>query len=465
MKTNFHRVFSLVLLFVLLMSLALPGLAAEDGDDIIYIHTAQDLQAMRDNPSGHYVLAEDLDMTGIPWEPVDFSGVFDGADHGILNLELSQPGDSWAEVLDGNRKAYQSRFAGLFGKLENAEVRNLWLMNVRSVLSCDDPIFIGGVAGYSYESKITNCTITGVLELRAHNQIFGVGGVVGYGSGEVSSCDIQVTLICVDTDRETKDEQFLGGIYSNGFMDVLHNHVQIHGCVSEHGYAHNGGIVGLYMQKPLGQGKIGQMSYNTVDGEIVFFENNRDRRAYCDAYAGEKLADRYIQLDNRRNFERIELKQYDQEIRPCMCETPDIREWYVASSCKKHRYGHSCAECFSCGYDDLDNYTFITHTVSNWELVEPATEQAEGRSEGICDECGATQTRVEPMLVPAEPETQPPVVQTQPVEAPVTAEQKADVQAIQGKIGTLLLVLGITLVILIAVVSYLIVDLIKSRRK
>lgn len=464
MKTYFHRVFSLLLLFVLLSTMVLPGLASEGADDVIYIHTPQELQAMKDNPSGHYVLAEDLDMTGIPWEPVDFSGVFDGDGHALLNLELTQVGDSWAEVLDGNRKAYQSRFAGLFGKLENAEVKNLKLYNVRSVLSCDDPIFIGGVAGYSYESKITDCTVTGVLELRAHNQIFGVGGVVGYGSGEVSSCDIQVTLICVDTDRETKDEQFLGGVYSNGFMDVMHNKIEIHGCVSEHGYAHNGGIVGLYMQKPLGMGKVGQMSYNTVDGEITFFENNRDRRAYCDAYAGEKLADRYIQLDNRRNFERIELRQYDREIRPCMCENPDIHEWTPGSNCAKKKYGHHTKECYICGYKEFDNYTLMTHNVSEWTVVEPATEQAEGRSEGICNDCGAAQTRIEPMLVPAEPETQP-QVQTQPTQVPDTAGKEAEVQVIRDKIGTLLLVLGITMVVLIAVVAYLIVDLIKSRRK
>lgn len=458
------RLAAVLLAAVIAAGMVLPGFAAEVETEFIPIHSVEDLKAIAENPSGSYVLETDLDMEGVDWEPIDFTGVFDGGGHALLNLELSKPGASWAEVLDGNRKAYQACFAGLFGKLENAEVKNLKMVNVRSVLTADDPIFIGGIAGYSIDSQITGCTVIGVLELRAHNQIFGVGGVVGYGSGAVKNCKVDVTLICVDTDTATKDEQFLGGVYSTGFMDVEHCKVKILGFVSEHGYAHNGGIVGMYMQNPLGTGKVGSISYNNVQGKIKFFEDNRDRRAYCDAYYGEILASRYTIYDNRREFVREEIKKYDQEIRPCMCETPDIREWNVGSDCAKKSYGHHTAECYNCGYDFNDNYTLLTHNVTNWEVIEPASLSSEGSSQGVCDNCGELQTRVDPVLEPEVTETQP-MVLTYPAEAPDTAEKEAEMQAMRSKIGKLVLILGIAVVILLAVITWLAVDILKSSKK
>ena len=58
------------------------------------------------------------------------------------------------------------------------------------------------------------CTVTGCLELRAHDRMFGVAGVVGYGSGTVEGCTVDVTLICTDTDPNTKDEQFMAAVFS-----------------------------------------------------------------------------------------------------------------------------------------------------------------------------------------------------------------------------------------------------------
>lgn len=463
------RAVALIIALILLAGLIMPAMAAEetaqttaaDTENFIAIHTVEELQAMGNNPTGSYILAEDLDMTGVEWKPVDFEGIFDGNGHAILNLNLTQLGDTTGEVLDGNRKAYEASFTGLFGTLKIAQVRNLRLINVRSVFETDVPCFMGGIAGYSMESQIENCGVSGVLELRAYNQIFGLGGVVGYGSGAVRNCTVKVSLICVDTDSTTKDEQFLGGVYSTGFMDVEHCAINIEGFVSEHGYAHNGGITGMYMQNPLGLGKIGSISYNTVSGRIKFFEDNRDRRAYCDAYAGEVLANRYVLLDNRRDFVRDEVRKYDQEIRPCMCETPDIREYTVYSNCAKKSYGHSNWECWNCGYEENYDYMMLTHTVTNWELVEAPTLEKEGLSVGTCDICGIERTQVEPMLVPeTEPETEPTVA-----EDPVPTASSEEMETIQAKLRIFLVILIVAMALLLGIAGYLVFALVRSGRK
>lgn len=455
---------TLLLAAVLLAGMAFPAFATEEAAplaDAILIHTPQELQAMAENPSGSYVLAEDLDMTGFPWKPVDFTGTFDGAGHAILNLTLSQLGDEKAEAHDGNRKAYEASYVGMFGTLKNAQVKNLKLLNVRGVVEVDVPCFMGGLAGYSFESNISGCDVSGVLELRAYNQIFGVAGMVGYGSGIVDGCSVDVTLICVDTDSQTKDEQFLGGVYSTGFMDVTNTTVTIEGFASEHGYAHNGGIVGMYMQHPLGTGKTGNMIGNRVKGRIKFFEDNRDRRAYCDAFAGEMLLSSYRMYDNLREFTREEVRTYDVELRPCMCEEPNIREYTVYSNCK--RYGHLVRECYSCGYMDKDHYTMLVHPVQEWTVVEEPTYEKEGLSKGICTVCDQEQTRVEPMLIPEPTEAAP--VQTMPAQMPAPTEPKVSEEEVSSKLNMLLTVLVVALVLLLALLAYLVFDLVRGRKR
>ena len=64
----------------------------------VEINTAEDLFAIAEDPAGSYILMADLDMTGISWTPIDFSGSFDGNGHAILNLFLAETGKETAVV-------------------------------------------------------------------------------------------------------------------------------------------------------------------------------------------------------------------------------------------------------------------------------------------------------------------------------------------------------------------------------
>ncbi len=431
------------LVLVLLLSLSIQAGATEVVP--VEIHTPQDLAAIAEDPAGSYILMEDLDMMGLQWPAIDFSGSFDGNGHAILNLTLSAFGSQKPESYDGNRKAYETAYVGLFATMENAEVKNLKLLNVRAVIKADEPCFLAGIAGYAENCTITDCTVSGVLELRAHDRMFGVGGLVGYGSGSIERCSADVTLICTDTDDTTRDEQFLGGVYATGFMDVKDCVVTIDGYVSEHGYAHNGGIIGMYMEYPFGQGQKGYVTGNTVNGKITFFENNTNRRAYCEAVIGEALVSRYILDDNVQDFKRDERFEYDKELRPEMCETPVYTQVVTPAGCDT--YGYISYQCEGCGHTEKDQYMMFSHIVTKWSITQEPTEEAEGLSVGHCDGCGLEFSRTEPKLEPV-PTTQAPT--TQPVPTVPAEHRPADKDI---RLVLLLVALVALLVIVIVVLS------------
>lgn len=398
-----------LLLFVLMLSLlTLPVFATEteEGttppDEYIEIHTIGDLQSITLDPAGNYMLMEDLDLSGIEWEAIDFQGWFDGNGHSILNLNIQKPGDANPYSCDGNRRLYASKYFGLFGAMDHAVVKNLNLV-VRTDLVCHESLFVGALAGYSVGSEIENCTVTGQIELRAKRDMFGIGGFVGYGSGAFRNCTADVTLICTDMDADNRDEQFMGGLFATGFFEIMDCDVTIDGYISEHGYVHSGALCGMLMRYPLGGGRFIRIYNNTTRGKITFFEHNLNRRAYCDGFLGEVLADNFGSQDiDYSGFTRDERFEYDTELRPDMCKDPEYEENVVAPTCEE--FGYTEYTCTSCGYTYRDNYTLKAHVFTNWKITQEPTMEAEGVMTAVCDYCDATEEQPVPKLEETLPE-------------------------------------------------------------
>ncbi|MBO4689130.1 MAG: hypothetical protein J5636_11540 [Clostridiales bacterium] len=280
------------------------------------VSSPEDLQAMRDDPSGKYVLTKDIDMSGQSWTPFTFSGVLDGNGYTISNLSITGAGSAVRDTYDGNMKKYETGFTGFFDSLEGGQVRNLTFSNIEVTAESDTPFFAGTIAGYMDQATISDCKVDGSVMLRAHDRMFGVGGLVGYGNGRIENIEITITLVCIDTDRETKDEQFMGGICGAGYPDLLSCYVEIDGYASEHGYAHNGGVLGMYEFYPEGISHEGICKDNVVFGKITFFEDNEDRRAYCEPIVGETV-DSITTFDgNGESFQRDEVFNYDVDLLP-----------------------------------------------------------------------------------------------------------------------------------------------------
>lgn len=395
------RVLSALFAMIVLISLC-PAVRADGA--VTEIDSPEDLCAMADDPSGSYILTADIDMAGIQWKSLDFSGSFDGNGHAILNLTVTQPGDRTEPAYDGNKIGYDTVFAGFFGVLENAEVKNLQLLNVRGCIETDEPCFFAGMAGCCLNSTISGCTVTGTLELRAHDRSFGIGGIVGYGYGSITRCNVDMTLICVDTDAATRDEQFLGGLCASGFFDITDCTVSLDGYVSEHGYVHCGGGIGMAMDYPYGMYRKCYFTGNSVTGKITFFEDNTSRRAYCEAFIGEILVSWVIQQDNRQDFVRDERRVYDRELRPETCENPVYTETVIAPGCAA--FGWTESTCQTCGYRFNDCYTLPAHSVTQWTQALAATVESEGLLTGLCDGCDMEFTQITARLEP-EPTTVP----------------------------------------------------------
>ena len=431
------RFASIFLSLFLLFSLMMPAFA----DAPVPIATVEELEKLREDPTGSFRLDADLDMRDVDWKPLDFSGTFDGNGHALLNLTVRQTGDTVGNFWDGNLHSYpETRLAGFFGLLTDATVEDLTLLGVNVEIESEEDCFIGAIAGCAEDSRIAGCSVSGTLTLTVSAKAEGVGGIVGFGgAGKVENCCSDVTLVCIDRDEDNLDEQFLGGAVASGFLDVEGCTVDIKGYVSEHGYVHCGGIMGMHRVYRNGWFEQGRVCGNRVSGFISFFEDCPNRRAYCDALIGEKMTD-YMALENNEcDFEREELFAYLNDLLPHECEAPVFTEEKLTLDS-----GFTCTKfsCESCGeYSYLTDYrlpgTEETEPELPEEAAEPATAEAEEAeepeavapveegSEEIAEE--ATEESTEEVTAPAvvsAPEEEEVQAEAEPAKAPGFSDLK-----------------------------------------
>ena len=134
-----------------------PQEPAKDNEGVYQIGTPSELLWLAEhvnNVNGNQdaVLTADINMNGIEWTPIGtkdkaFQGEFDGRGHVITNLTVN---DSSLE------------YAGLFGYVSRfsnpAIIKNLGVVGKFS-----GGEYVGGIAGYSEESEISNCFFIGTV--------------------------------------------------------------------------------------------------------------------------------------------------------------------------------------------------------------------------------------------------------------------------------------------------------------
>ena len=318
----------------------------------IELSSAEDLQLLAENPDGEFILTEDIYFEpDTEWVPPVFRGHLNGNGYTIYNVHNTGLCPETRTVYDGNYKEYDGAFAGLFGILDGAVVEELNLVGASiQVYDSDACVFAGVLTGLmENDAVVRNCSVQGSCDVSTSGHCFGVGGIAGYGSGQISWCSADTTLVCTDTDVEYKDEQFMGGAYAAGFIDLLENDIRIDGCDSDHGYVHNGGLVGMYIIYPKGTSYAGAVVNDHVSGRIRFFEDNRDRRAYCEPYIGEVLQWTYDWGGCTEDFERAEVFTYDADLVPCEHQGTD--SWTVTTVAPDYgKQGYSEGVCSACGY-------------------------------------------------------------------------------------------------------------------
>lgn len=293
----------------------------------IQIKTYSELADAAKHTDGNYILMADIDMSKAGdngWKPWNFNGTFDGNGHTLYNMDIKETTDITAKSYDGNLKEYDTYFAGFFGITDGAVISNLNISGAYIELGMTSETakrntFAAILAGYVNNTTIQNCNIdSSYVSLTSTSQIWGTGGVAGFGNGLIENTNAEVTQVCIDADPDDtdRDEQFMGGIYADGYIDVKDCTVTIDGYISERGYVHSGGIAGLYILYPVSGSYVADIAGNTINGMITFFEDNTDRRAYCRLIAGERMNAYTTSRENTDNFTRNEVSDYTQTLKP-----------------------------------------------------------------------------------------------------------------------------------------------------
>jgi hypothetical protein len=187
--------FSILMVTIALIA-AMEGCSSSPPSEDLEIQTWYDLEAIRNNLSGHHVLMNDLDSTtagydelagptandGKGWHPIigpggdpPFTGTLDGQGHEIRDMFMDLPGTG---------------FVGLFSIIgEGGRIEDIGLVNV----DVTSTAYVGGLAG-SNLGTVSNSYSTGGVT--GDNW---VGGLVGFDfeEGTVSSSYSTANVISV----------------------------------------------------------------------------------------------------------------------------------------------------------------------------------------------------------------------------------------------------------------------------
>jgi hypothetical protein len=183
------------------------------------------------------VIAPDVDKTHYNFDGIAFTGVFDGNDHKIIELTIDDGGPS-------------NNYVGLFGSIDEGEVRNLGLEGGSvSVIGA----YVGGLVGVNY-GTVSNCYSTGHISGDR-----GVGGLVGDNFGTVSNC--------YSTGDVNETGTFVGGLvgYNRDIVSSCYSSGDVSGDIQVSGLVgfNSGCVSNCY--------STGSVSGNDVVGGLVGF--------------------------------------------------------------------------------------------------------------------------------------------------------------------------------------------------
>jgi len=237
-------------------------------NDPYLIYTAEHLNALGAEPNDydkHFKLMADIDLSGyvydraviapdtydadLSFQGTPFTGAFDGNEHVISNLAVTG-----------------TTYLGLFGRLVDAEVKNLGVTDVDVVGSEQ---YAGGLAGEQKGGDITACfsrgsvtggiTVGGLVGSNEDGSVhmsysacevsgtvwFGAGGLVGSNDGSITSC-YSTNLV-----RGIWD---VGGLAGSNIGDIVASYstATVTGEVNVGGFVGSGGFSVVFPGEPTG---------------------------------------------------------------------------------------------------------------------------------------------------------------------------------------------------------------------
>ncbi len=206
-------------------------------EDPWQIKTAEQLDLIHNDLTAHYVLIDDIDLSGYEnWNPIGsfrplsdkpeeaeiphqdfaFTGTFDGTGHTISNLTVDAPASMGAGLFGCTAGTENGNaFVGNF-TLENIKVTGLYL--------------VGGAVGLQFmNSPVSNIKLIGENRLSGMQ---GIGGIVGTGFDLISDCSATADITAIG------DNGACGGLIAGGTtMSSIVNCEAIGGSITAEGNA------------------------------------------------------------------------------------------------------------------------------------------------------------------------------------------------------------------------------------
>ena len=265
------------------------------------ISTVDDLQKLAETVndgesySGKYFIQDtDLDLMGITWEPIGytdggyyFSGHYDGKNHSISNATSTGKVD-----VDGQATV------GIFGCIIEGSVSNLHVKNANFSVNGEGGYSLaGGIAGITFDSDITNCSVEnsslkGEKTLVANNAC--VGGITGYSVHGIFQN-------CASANNKIISQTYAGGIVGEIDDSISNNEG---GSAFTNCYVAEGNISAFaddVQDYSIAGGFIGQVTADnpTLENCYVYdtLTSITDAKAYF-KYTGVIVGNRYTNLPN-----------------------------------------------------------------------------------------------------------------------------------------------------------------------
>ncbi len=219
-----------------------------DADEMTYVYTLADLQAM--TPDGHYRLMNDIDLGGVNWTPLGtqadpFGGSFDGNGFTLSNFTINQ------NIGVGENYAY----IGFYG-YSGVYVSDLTFHNVSINVTTDEEdvaVSAGILAGWQQSYSVQNVHVTGLSSITVNGIYKGqIGGLIGeYYEGWMSvvkdsSAYVDITVNAVYLEEQNYSLSVGGLIGFDNSGNIAHSHSTGSITITNTGwqYVYAGGLVG-----------------------------------------------------------------------------------------------------------------------------------------------------------------------------------------------------------------------------
>lgn len=196
------------------------SLMLQGEEAVTVIRTARELDGIRENLSGYYILGTDIDLGEYEsWTPIGtyeapFTGVFDGNGHSITGMRIQ------------GKQSVTHNESGLFGVISHGVIRNTVMRggNIYTALST----FSAGhglITGRNIGGLIEHCAVFDSKLSADIGLESGAGGICGVNQGIVRNCwsEAEVTIFTASSKDWT--ESSAGGIcgINGGYLEGCGN--------------------------------------------------------------------------------------------------------------------------------------------------------------------------------------------------------------------------------------------------